>query len=543
MLSRLSLTQKLSAAFGAIILIILGLVLVARHGFSEADKSVNWTIHTYQVMDASSDALIALTNIETSMRGFALSGQDDFLGPYDDGRQRFERAWARIKELTSDNAVQQKRLDDLRATQQSWLSQDVEGTLALRRAVNAGTQPASALTDRIIARQDKIRMDSMRKLLADIRGDEEQLLGARSEALKKAESFAVRSLVLGGIAATLLALGVAIGLSASIRRRIQRAINVAQGIAGGRLDLPITDSSTDEIGQLNSAFAAMQQRLREMIRDILISTEGLVAAARDIASTSTELSNAAQEQSHSASSMAATVEELTVSISHVASSASEAREISSDSGRQSREGGAVIEQTLQSMGQIASTVQTSSDQVAELGRQIEQITSIVNVITAISEQTNLLALNAAIEAARAGEQGRGFAVVADEVRLLAQRTGKSTQEIGEMIQKIQSSAHEAVNKMQVGVDQVDNGLRLAQTANQAIEHIRGGSGRIISAVDQISMALQEQSVASQDVARNVERIAQMAQAANQGIAGASSSAGRIEQLARELEAQVREFKL
>lgn len=543
MLSRLSLTQKLSAAFGAIILIILGLVLVARHGFSEADKSVNWTIHTYQVMDASSDALIALTNIETSMRGFALSGQDDFLGPYDDGRQRFERAWARIKELTSDNAVQQKRLDDLRATQQSWLSQDVEGTLALRRAVNAGTQPASALTDRIIARQDKIRMDSMRKLLADIRGDEEQLLGARSEALKKAESFAVRSLVLGGIAATLLALGVAIGLSASIRRRIQKAIDVAQGIAGGRLDLPITDSSTDEIGQLNSAFAAMQQRLREMIRDILISTEGLVAAARDIASTSTELSNAAQEQSHSASSMAATVEELTVSISHVASSASEAREISSDSGRQSREGGAVIEQTLQSMGQIAGTVQTSSDQVAELGRQIEQITSIVNVITAISEQTNLLALNAAIEAARAGEQGRGFAVVADEVRLLAQRTGKSTQEIGEMIQKIQSSAHEAVNKMQVGVDQVDNGLRLAQTANQAIEHIRGGSGRIISAVDQISMALQEQSVASQDVARNVERIAQMAQAANQGIAGASSSAGRIEQLARELEAQVREFKL
>ncbi len=543
MLSRLSLTQKLSAAFGAIILIILGLVLVARHGFSEADKSVNWTIHTYQVMDASSDALIALTNMETGMRGFALSGQDDFLGPYNEGRERFERAWARMKQLTSDNPVQQKRLEDLRATQQSWLSQDLEGTLALRRAVNAGTQPAAALTDRITARQDKTRMDSMRKLLADIRGDEEKLLGTRSDALKAAESFALSSLVIGGIAAALLALAVAIGLSASIRRRIQGAIDVARGIAGGRLDLPITDRSGDEIGQLNTAFAAMQEKLRDMIQEILASSEGLVAAARDIAATSNDLSNAAQEQSNSASSMAATVEELTVSISHVASSASEAREISSDSGRQSQEGGAVIQQTLESMGQIAGTVQTSSDQVAELGRQIEQITSIVNVITAISEQTNLLALNAAIEAARAGEQGRGFAVVADEVRLLAQRTGKSTQEIGDMIQKIQSSAHEAVSKMQVGVEQVNGGLRLAQTANQAIEHIRGGSGRIISAVDQISMALQEQSVASQDVARNVERIAQMAQAANQGIAGASQSAGRIEQLARTLEAKVREFKL
>jgi methyl-accepting chemotaxis protein len=241
--------------------------------------------------------------------------------------------------------------------------------------------------------------------------------------------------------------------------------------------------------------------------------------------------------------MAATVEQLTVSISHVSSSANEARDISADSGQQSQEGGAVIQQTLQSMGQIAGTVQMSADQVAELGRQIEQITSIVNVITAISEQTNLLALNAAIEAARAGEQGRGFAVVADEVRLLAQRTGKSTQEIGDMIQKIQSSAHEAVSKMQVGVDQVNDGLRLAQTANQAIDHIRGGSGRIIAAVDQISLALQEQSAASQDVARNVERIAQMAQSSNQGIAGASRSAGRIEQLAQALEQQVRQFSV
>lgn len=543
MLSKLSITQKLSAGFAVIILIIVVLVMVARQGFSQVNNNVDWTIHTYQVMGRADQALEGLLNVETGMRGFALTGQDDFLGPYDQGRQTFEQAWAELKKLTSDNPTQQKRLDDLRSLQQAWLSQDIEGTLALRRQVNSGAQQLSALTERIIARQDKTHMDGMRAVLADIRADEQKLLGTRSDALQGAERFALTSLTVGGLVAALLALGIAASLSASIRRRISGAIEVARGIAAGRLDQRIDDRSTDEIGQLYAAFAAMQQRLREMINEILSGSQNLVLAARNIASTSSDLSNAAQDQSSSAATMAATVEELTVSISHVASSAAEARDISADSGQQSHEGGAVIQQTLQSMGQIAGTVQTSADQVAELGRQIEQITSIVNVITAISEQTNLLALNAAIEAARAGEQGRGFAVVADEVRLLAQRTGKSTQEIGDMIQKIQSSAHEAVNKMQVGVEQVNSGLRLAQTANQAIDHIRGGSGRIIAAVDQISVALQQQSAASQDVARNVERIAQMAQQANHGIAGASRSAEEIDRLAQALERQVRQFTL
>ncbi|TWI52496.1 methyl-accepting chemotaxis protein [Pseudomonas duriflava] len=140
-----------------------------------------------------------------------------------------------------------------------------------------------------------------------------------------------------------------------------------------------------------------------------------------------------------------------------------------DSGKQSVEGGKVIQQTLENINRIASTVQNSAAQISELGRHTSQITSIVNVISEIAEQTNLLALNAAIKAARAGDQGRGFAVVADEVRLLAQRTGKSTQEIANVIQKIQTSTQEAVSNMSVGVEQVNEGLELASSANQAIE--------------------------------------------------------------------------
>jgi methyl-accepting chemotaxis protein len=543
MLANRTIAQKISAGFGVIILIICVLIGVARNGFSKIDETTQWNIHTYKVLEGASTLLISLTNVETGMRGFALSGQDDFLGPLLSGKASFEKAWSELKGLTSDNPVQQKRLDDIKAIQQRWMTEDIEATLALRRTVVAGQASMDDVVRRISARQDKVKMDGMRALIAELQDDEAKLLAVRTSALDAAARFATLSLIIGGVLAALVALAIAVGLSSSIRKRLNAAISVADGIAAGRLDGQIDTKAGDEIGSLMKAFDGMQTRLREMITEIKSGAQQLLGSAQEIAHTSEALTASAQEQSQSASSMAATVEELTVSISHVATSASEAHAISSESGKLSVDGGAVIQNTLQSMSRIAGTVQHSAEQISELGRHIEQITSVVNVISAIAEQTNLLALNAAIEAARAGDQGRGFAVVADEVRLLAQRTGKSTSEIGDMINKIQSSAHDAVSQMDVGVEQVNQGLELANSANAAIEQIRGGSGRIIGVVDQISMALNEQTAASQDVARSVERIAQMAQASSERITGASQSAVNIEQLAHALDRQVAQFKL
>ncbi|MFB0704553.1 methyl-accepting chemotaxis protein [Pseudomonas protegens] len=287
----------------------------------------------------------------------------------------------------------------------------------------------------------------------------------------------------------------------------------------------------------------MQERLRTMISQIKLGADQLVSASQSISSASLQLSASAQEQSHSASSMAATVEELTVSINHVADNAGDAHALSSESGRQSEEGGSVIQDTLGSMRLIAETVQASATQIGELGQHAEQISSIVSVIKGIAEQTNLLALNAAIEAARAGEQGRGFAVVADEVRLLAQRTANSTQEITEMVDKIQLGTREAVSSMDVGVNQVKSGVELAQQAGEAIVNIRTSSGNVVRVVDQISLALREQTAASQDVARNVERIAQMSQQNSQAVEETTETARSLQQLAQNLEQQVNVFRL
>ncbi|NMY18284.1 methyl-accepting chemotaxis protein [Pseudomonas sp. WS 5019] len=543
MFANLSISQKLYAGFGVVLLIILILVLSTWRGFAEVDSTVKRNIHTYDVLNESASLLASLINVETGMRGFAITGREQFLAPLTEGERSFQQHLAQLRRLTADNPQQQQRLSQLQALYDQWAREDIHGNVELRRQVVAGAQSMEAVIEQISAGRDKAKMDAMRQLLADLKAEENALLAQRNLAMQVAKSSSLAILLIGGLIAVVLAISVAFALSRSIVGRLQGVVDVARSIAEGRLDTRIERAGRDEIGVLLDAFATMQERLREMIGQIRSGAEQLVGAAQNISSAASQLSVSTQEQSHAAASMAATVEQLTVSINHVADNAKEAHGLSSDSGRQSAEGGAVIQETLASMQRIADTVQGAAAQIAELGQHSDQISSIVNVIKEIADQTNLLALNAAIEAARAGEQGRGFAVVADEVRLLAQRTANSTQEIAEMIKKIQNGTRNAVGNMEVGVQQVSSGVEQASQAGDAIVSIREASGRVVGVVDQISLALREQTVASQDVARNVERIAQMSQQNSEAVADTSRTALALQQLALSLEKQVASFRL
>jgi methyl-accepting chemotaxis protein len=540
MFSKFSISQKLYFSFVLIVVIIAILVGSAYRGFEQVEDATNDNVHTYQVLSEAQLALEQLINIETGMRGFVIAATDNFLEPLIAGEKKFTEEIDKLKRLTADNPEQQRRIAALEDTQKRWLNEDINPIIALRRDLTARNMSDDELDKRISTGADKAKMDGMRTILAEISATENKLLVIRSQAMADAKHFAIMILICGGIAAAIIAAILAMSLGRSTTARLQLAIDAATAIANGRLDTVIDTSSHDE---LPKAFDRMQRRLREMIQQITLASNQLVTAVTQISGASHQLSGAIQEQSTSASMMAATIEELTVSIHHVSESATEAHQLASRSGQQSKEGAHVIENTLSSMNGIAKTVQHSSAQVADLGQHSEHISSIISVIQGIADQTNLLALNAAIEAARAGEQGRGFAVVADEVRLLAQNTGKSTKEISGMIAKIQAGVRETVESMRSGVTEVNQGVEMAGTAGVAIIEIRDSSNKVLQVVDQISFALREQTVASQDVARNVERTAQMAEQNNMSVQDLLKTSGSLGTLATSLQREVSKFQL
>jgi methyl-accepting chemotaxis protein len=318
--------------------------------------------------------------------------------------------------------------------------------------------------------------------------------------------------------------------------------DIAREIAAGNLNANINVKAGDN-HSLMASIQAMRNQLREIVSQIEHSAHSASDAAKRLAVTAKEVAHASHVQSEATATTAAAVEELTVSISEVSSSAQNAQEISRHTKTVSENGRQVIISAAASMSEITTSVQKSAAVIGELEQHSKEVSTVVNVIKAIAEQTNLLALNAAIEAARAGEQGRGFAVVADEVRKLAERTTRSTQEITVTIEKIQTATQNAVSCMNSGVEKVGAGTNLADQAGTAIDDIKAKTGNVVERIDQISVALAEQSHACNEIARNVERIAQMTGENSQAVDDTSKAASQLESIAASLEKSIGYFRL
>ena len=332
-------------------------------------------------------------------------------------------------------------------------------------------------------------------------------------------------------------------IRSSVQAPLKQTQEIAREIAGGNLTVAIPDNRSDEMGVLLKSLQEMRDGLRKMVSDLKINAEGVNSAAIQLSASSIQISSATAHQSEAASSMAAAIEEMTVSINYVSDSAREAHNITADTGEQSQMGNRILQNTVAEMQLISQTVDEAAHAIQAMGDSSQKIFSIVQVIKDVAEQTNLLALNAAIEAARAGEQGRGFAVVADEVRKLAERTAQATTEIGGMIAEVQTSAQAAVGIMKQAVTRVEGGVGLAQKAGESMIGISNSAQRVVSAVNDISNALKEQSVASNDIASNVEKIAQMSEENSAATRESAATAHNLEQLAANTSKAVAMFRV
>lgn len=314
-----------------------------------------------------------------------------------------------------------------------------------------------------------------------------------------------------GLIAAAILFGYALRVTKRVTVRLSSLSQTATRIhESGDLTLRVQAGQSDELGVAIHAFNSLMEGMQTIVGEVGTAANAMLASMNRLSGLSQQVSDGASVQNDAAMSMASAIEELTVSLNQVSLNATNALKIAEDAGQKSADGADKVHQTASGMGQIASTVQQSATVIETLQQDAQKISAVIGVIREIADQTNLLALNAAIEAARAGEQGRGFAVVADEVRKLAERTGKSTQEIVAVISKIQSATEDAVTKMRVGVDLVENGVTLAHEAGDSVGQIQAGSAEAARMMHEIEAALAEQSESSTDVARNVEKIASMA---------------------------------
>jgi methyl-accepting chemotaxis protein len=304
---------------------------------------------------------------------------------------------------------------------------------------------------------------------------------------------------------------------------------------------PVT--SQDEVGMTVEAVNRLTSKLQESLRQIAEQSDRVSEAAKRLTETAHVVTESASSQSASAADMAATVEEMTVSINHVADQASEANRLSGESGALAVGGEKTIVETVEDINEIASTVRAASNYVANLDRDSQRVNEVIGVIKEIADQTNLLALNAAIEAARAGEQGRGFAVVADEVRKLAERTSQSTQVIAETIAAMQVNAQNTVDGMKAVDERVAIGVDRANAANSAITQIRASSGRAVDRVGEISDAIREQGIASTSIAQQVEKIAQMSEENHAAAENTSATAEELDTLAHRMKEIVSQYRV
>ena len=350
----------------------------------------------------------------------------------------------------------------------------------------------------------------------------------------------VLGLAVASVVATIL---LALMLTRSIVGPINQALQVARTIASGDLSQRVQVEGSDEPAELLKALAAMRDSLSDTIEGISNASSQLASASEELNAVTEDSARGLRQQNNELEQAATAVNEMTAAVEEVARNAASTSEASRETDEHSRNGQDQVRQTVSSINALTNDLTETADNVESLAAEVNSITQMLDVIRAVAEQTNLLALNAAIEAARAGEQGRGFAVVADEVRALAHRTQQSTTEIEQMIGSVQKGAGNAVQAMQGSTSMAATTLRLAQAAGEALE----GVTRAVSSINERNLVIASASEEQVQVAREVDRnLVNLRDLSTQSAAGAeqtNSASQELSKLAVQLRDLVARFRL
>ena len=358
------------------------------------------------------------------------------------------------------------------------------------------------------------------------------------------EAYAIqRNIVVAAVIGLVLVFPMGIVMGRKVVSRLRPVMEAAERASQGDLTCRVPVTTYDELGQMGKAFNGFLDQLNRMLNQITGVAYTVAASSEQLSVNGEQVAQTSREQSNQATQVASAIEEMSTTANEMAKNTQMLATTAQEVNQSALRGGDVVANSIRGMEAVTTTMQASADRINALGQRSQEIGEIIRVIEDIADQTNLLALNAAIEAARAGEQGRGFAVVADEVRKLAERTGKATKEIAGVIEMVQAGTNEAVSSMEAGTAEAQHGMTLAQEAGQRLSEIVDGVQRVADMIHQIAGSTEEQSQVSDQIAQSIQTVAGLSQQNEGNIGQVASATSDLARTASQLQTSLTNFTL
>lgn len=505
MFNNVKIGVRLGIGFGLVILLMLVIISASIYGFNLIGSYMHDVVNkSFPRVEMAGDTLDKVNIVARSSFGVLLT----------DNRSEIDKDLARIvksMKAIDDNVEKLGKeigSDEGKEVYAAFIKAKQEYDPAMNKFIKLMKEGSGEEARRIrlvdIRKMQRERyMPSIDKIIA-YEGKLTKEAGSQAE---KAKSKALMTVVVFALGAIVAAFVLAVTITRSIAGPLEIAKDAAERVAGGDLTVSVTTDRTDEVGELNTTIGKMIVTLQTIVSGIKDSANRIAAGSTELNSNSTQISRGMTEQTERASQIATASAEMSQTVLDIARNAANIASSSTTTQMVSREGETIVGKTADEVREIAKTVSESSELIRSLGQRSNQIGEIINVIKDIADQTNLLALNAAIEAARAGEQGRGFAVVADEVRKLAERTSKATTEIGGMITSIQDETEQAVRAMDDSYRKVELGVDLSRQAGDALQKITVSINDLQEMVHQIASATEEMSTVSETISADIDGVA------------------------------------
>ena len=540
MLKNMKVGSKLFMGFGSLLVLLVVIVIISLVSMSAIDSSMKDMRETTTSMKLANTVSKELGGLFRNIQGIILNQEAQAKNSEKDkltaARGRYGEAMGKLEKMTSDETGK-KMIENLKKSIAD--AREADNKVIELSMANKNTEAVSLYNKEV---SNKL-IPPIFSAIDDILKHEERKSDEMEVIAQKAYQRARLLLIIASIIAIALGIFVAMLLTGNIKKPLAQAVETMGQMAKGNLSVAIETDRQDEIGIMLNALQGMATNLKKLISEIKMTTESLASGSAELSASSEEISRNMEEQSNRASQIATSAEQMSQTVIDVAKNASIIADSARTASEKAKVGEEAVKKSIEESTAISQTVNASANVMKNLGEKSAQIGEIILVINDIADQTNLLALNAAIEAARAGEQGRGFAVVADEVRKLAERTAKATSEIGTMIRSVQDEVNEAIISMDTATKRVDTGVALSSKAGSTLREIVSSVDTLQGMVQQIASATEEMSSVAEHISGDIQSIASGANEISSGSGQIAETSSDIARQGSNLQSSVSQFQV